>query len=155
MLLRTFLHFCSVVLLLPNFAAARPVADIPFLQDVAVRFTMNQELDGATFRKVGVNRDGIIYVLTDRGVARVFEDKLALDRSFRPLTGLKTHDLTMQGGELLYLYEDRFLANGWAGKVKEHLPAGRFQSSRSSTRTLAKLWLSTKRLMTSITLGSS
>ena len=128
MLLRTFLILCSVAFLLPNLAEARPVADTPFLQDIAVRFTMNQELDGEAFRKVCVNRDGITYVLTDRGVARVFEDKLALDRSFRPLTGLKTHDLTLQGGELLYLYEDRFLANGWAGKVKEHLPAGRFQS---------------------------
>ena len=128
MLPRTFFLFCSVALLFPNLTAARPLADTPFLQDIAVRFTMNPELDGATFRKVMVNRDGIVYVLTDRGVARVFEDKFALDRSFRPLTGLKTHDLALQGGELLYLYEDRFLANGWAGKVKEHLPAGRFQS---------------------------
>lgn len=102
MLLRAIFRLCSFALLLPNVAAARLVADTPFLQDIAVRFTMNPELNGGAFRKVLVNRDGIVYVLTDRGVARVFEDKLALGRSFRPLTGLKTHDFTLQGGELLY-----------------------------------------------------
>ena len=106
---------------------ARSVADTPFLQDIAVRFQVNPELNGADYRKVFVNRDGIVYLLTDRGVARVFEQTVALDRSFRPLADLKPSDLTMQGGELLYLYEDRFLANGWAGKVKGHLPAGRFE----------------------------
>lgn len=108
------------------FGAARPVPDTPFLQDIAVRFQTQPELSGADYRKVFVNRDGIVYALTDRGVARVFDQTVALDRSFRPLADLKPRDLAMQGGELLYLYEDRFLANGWAGKVKGHLPAGRF-----------------------------
>ena len=126
MLLRTLLVLSLAFVFSPRDAVARPVADTPFAQDIAVRFEMNPELNGAAFRKVFVNRDGIVYVLTDRGVARVFDDKLALDRSFRPLADLKPRDLALQGGELLYLYDDRFLANGWAGKVKEHLPGGRY-----------------------------
>lgn len=126
MSLRLLIAGIWFVIFAPLFLSARPVDDAPFLQDVAVRYQMSPELDGAAFLKLLVNRDGIVYVLTDRGVARVFEDKVALDRSFRPLAGLKPRDLTLQGGELIYLFADRFLANGWAGKVKEHLPEGRF-----------------------------
>jgi len=127
MLLRVAFVVCCALLMGLPLTMARSVADTPFLQDIAVRFQVNPELNGADYRKVFVNRDGIVYLLTDRGVARVFEQTVALDRSFRPLADLKPSDLTMQGGELLYLYEDRFLANGWAGKVKGHLPAGRFE----------------------------
>ena len=106
---------------------ARPVKDTPFLQDVSEKLAINPELDGAAFRKIAVNRDGIVYVLTDRGLSRLFDNTLALDHSFRPLAALRPRDITMQSGELLYLYNDRFLANGWAGKVKIHLPPGRFE----------------------------
>jgi hypothetical protein len=116
-----------LLLLAAPVMAARPFKDTPFLQDVSVRISANAELDGAGFRKVAVNRDGIVYVLTDRGVARLFENTLALDHSFRPLAALRPRDVTMQSGELFYLYDDQFLANGWAGKVKVRLPAGRFQ----------------------------
>jgi hypothetical protein len=109
------------------FASARPAKDTPFLQDVSVKLAANAELDGAEFRKVAVTRDGIVYVLTDRGVARLFEKTLGLDHSFRPLAALRPRDITMQSGELLYLYDDQLLANAWAGKVKMRLPSGRFQ----------------------------
>ncbi len=92
-----------------------------------MKLTANLELDGAEYHKVAVNRDGIVYVLTDRGVARLFESTLALDHSFRPLAGLRPRDTTLQSGELFYLYDDQFLANAWAGKVKMRLPSGRFQ----------------------------
>ena len=108
-------------------ASAGAVRDVPFDQDVSVRITLNAELEGAAFRKLIVNRDGIVYVLTDRGVARLFEHSLALDHSFRPLAGLRPRDIAQRSGEVMYLYEDRFLANGWAGKVQEHLPTGRFE----------------------------
>lgn len=108
-------------------AAAAGTRDAPFPQDVAVRLTLGAELEGAAFRKLLIQRDGIVYVLTDRGVARLFDQALALDRGFRPLAALRPRDLTLQSGEVIYLLEDRFLANAWAGKVQEKLPAGRFQ----------------------------
>ena len=123
---RTTLAGLLLVLAGPMLAAGA-VKDTPFLQDVSVKLTANAELDGAEFRKVAVNRDGIVYVLTDRGVARLFENTLGLDHSFRPLAGLQPRDTTLQSGELFYLYDDQFLANAWAGKVKMRLPPGRFQ----------------------------
>src|SRR5689334_15774940 len=101
--------------------------DTPFLQDVAARFEAAPELKGAAFRQLAVNRDGIVYVLTDRGVARLFDRTLAPDRSFRPLAGQPPLAIALGAGELFYLYADKFLANGWAGRIQASLPAGKFQ----------------------------
>src|SRR5262249_2874092 len=49
------------------FLAHASVPDIPFLQDRSEQFRAGGELAGATLRKVHVNKDGIVYVLTDRG----------------------------------------------------------------------------------------
>ena len=119
-------------------AAGRAVKDTPFLQDVSVQFATSPDLQGAEFRKLAINRDGIVHVLTDRGLARLFENTLALDRSFRPLAGLRPRDISLQAGELFHLYDDRFLANGWAGKVKAHLPDGQFQKFAVSVTTSAR-----------------
>src|SRR5258707_471831 len=74
--------------------------DIPFFQDRSEQFRAEGELAGATMKKVHVNKDGIVYVLTDRGMARLFGDKLALDRSFRPLNGRKILDSALARGEV-------------------------------------------------------
>ena len=81
--------------------AARGVKETPFLQDVSVKLTISSELSGAEFRKVGINRDGIIYVLTERGVARLFENTLSIDHSLSPLAGLRARDISVQSGERL------------------------------------------------------
>lgn len=103
------------------------VEDSPFPQAVAVRITIAPELRGATFQKLGVESDGIVYVLTDRGVARVFETTLALDRSFRPLAGKLARDLALHRGRLFYLYDDRFLCNAFAGEREGALPNASYQ----------------------------
>ena len=54
-------------------AAAAPIADEPFWQDVAVRIRHAPELTNAIFKKLYVDKENGVYVLTDRGVARVFE----------------------------------------------------------------------------------
>ena len=102
------------------------IKDTPFPQDFSVQYGSAPELQGAVYQKLAVNKDGVTYVLTDKGVARLFEATLALDRSFRPLTGRVALDLTVQNGEVFYLFADRFLANGFAGRIQGHLPAGQF-----------------------------
>ena len=62
-------------------AAAPVYRDVPFLQAVAGRITTLPELQGATFLRVALDREGIVYVLTDRGVARVFDERLGMDHS--------------------------------------------------------------------------
>jgi len=103
-------------------AAAAPVyRDVPFLQAVAARITTLPELQGAAFLRLALDREGIVYVLTDRGVARVFDESLGMDHGYRPLAGKLARDLTVADGELFYLFDTGWLSNGWAGR-----PAGQF-----------------------------
>src|SRR5215212_814119 len=100
--------------------AAAP--DVPFYQDRSEQFPAEGELAGATMKKVHVNKDGIVYVLTDRGMARLFGNKLALDPSFRPFIGKIPLDTAVAQGEIFYLFEDRLLCNGFAGSHFIKLP---------------------------------
>ncbi len=109
-------------------SAGAAIKDVPFLQDVSVKFHTAPALTNATFLRLEVDRNGVSYVLTDRGVARTFDESLALDRSFRPLAKLVARDIALGSGELYYLFEDRWLSNGDSGKPLGRLPKGVFQS---------------------------
>ena len=102
------------------------IKDTPFLQDASVKFRSAPALSNSLMRRIEVDRDGVIYVLTDRGVARTFDETLALDRSFRPLADLVARDISLGHGSLYYLYEDRWLSNGDSGRPLGHLPRGVF-----------------------------
>ena len=108
--------------------AGAAVKDIPFLQDISIKFETTPALTNATFRRLEVDRDGVPYVLTDRGVARTFDNKLAHDRSFSPLANLVAQDIALGRGELYYLFDDRWLSNGDSGKPLGHLPKDVFHS---------------------------
>ena len=111
-------HVVALLLLLCLFrAVAAPIPDEPFWQDVAVRIRHAPELTNAVFRKLCVDKENVVHVLTDKGVARVFDDALALDRSYRPLAGKVPLDITLSPeGDLYYLFEDRWLSNGRNGE---------------------------------------
>lgn len=117
-----------LLLLLFTVSLNAALKDVPFPQDRAVKFTATAELNAATYERLEIEREGIVYVRTDRGVARVFGEKLALDRSFRPLSGLKAKDIALGKGQLYYLYDDKFLSNGDTGRPIGHLPANQFTS---------------------------
>jgi hypothetical protein len=104
--------------------AAAP--DIPFYQDRSKKYPAEGELAGATMKKVHINKDGIVYVLTDRGMARLFGNKLALDRSFRPFNDKKLIDSGVAFGEIFYLFEDALLCNAFAGKIAMTFPKGKY-----------------------------
>lgn len=111
----------------PAPAALTPVKDVPFSQPVSVRFARHPELANATWRKLVVDREDRVYVLTDRGVARLFDGTLALDRTYRPLVGRIVQDITLQHGEVWYLFEDEFLCNAFAGRYVGALPRSGFR----------------------------
>jgi hypothetical protein len=110
-------HVVALLLPLCLFrTVAAPIPDEPFWQDVAVRIRHAPELTNAVFRKLCVDKENVVHVLTDKGVARVFDDTLAPDRSYRPLAGKVPLDLTVSPeGDLYYLFEDRWLSNGRNG----------------------------------------
>jgi hypothetical protein len=108
-------------------AALAAVPDTPFLQPTPVHYTRHPELSTAVFHKLAVDREGRVYVLTDRGVARLFDGTLALDKSYRPLAGRRALDLTLQEGRLWQLFEDEFLSTEYAGRYVGALPKGVFR----------------------------
>ena len=107
---------CLVVLALERGSAA-PIPDEPFWQDVAVRIRHAPELTNAVFKKLCVDKENVVYVLTDKGVARVFDDTLALDRSYRPLAGKVPLDTTLsQRGDVYYLLDGEWFTGGEGGR---------------------------------------
>ena len=78
--------FCLTVCLgtLPAIAA---VKDAPYLQDSSVKVQLAPDLMGAQLKRMVIDRDGVVFVLTDKGIARLFDNTLALDKSFRDFCG--------------------------------------------------------------------
>lgn len=108
-------RFLTACLWLWVLTASAAVKDAPFLQDSSVKMHSSPGLAGAQYRRLVVDRDGVVFVLTDKGVARLFDKVLALDHSFRPLNGKTPRDITEYQGDLYYLFEDHYLSNGSAG----------------------------------------
>lgn len=117
-------HLIRLTWLLAALSVSAAVRDVPFVQDSAIKFSLTPELQGAVCQRLAIDRNGIVYVLTDRGLARLFGDTLALDKSYRPLAGKRPVEIALGQGHLFCLYPDRLLANDEAGKPLVHLPEG-------------------------------
>src|SRR4051812_50212873 len=85
--------------------------DIPFYQDRSEQFPAEGELAGATMKKVHVNKDGIIYVLTDRGMARLFGNRLAGGRGFCPFFWKKIFGFGERRGGVFFFLEEALICN--------------------------------------------
>ena len=107
-----------LLLLLPSpRATAAPIPDAPFWQDVAVHIHDSAELTNVAYKKLCVDKENAVYVLTDKGVARVYDDTLALDRSYRPLANKIASNIALTPtGDLAYQYNDGWLSNGDNGR---------------------------------------
>jgi len=121
------LLFAGILALFSAHRGHAAVSDLPFRQELTAKLSLNPELQGAALRRLAIDRDGVAYVLTERGLARLFEDRLALDHAFRPLVGKVAQDISLCRGRVFYLFEDRFLANDFAGKQQGSLPAGAYR----------------------------
>jgi hypothetical protein len=75
----------ALLLLAPGVDALGVIRDTPFRQAAALKFDLAPELQGVAYNKLAVTRDEVIYVLTERGVARAFDERLGLDRTYRAL----------------------------------------------------------------------
>ena len=119
--MKWFLFFRRwVVLWAGVFPVLAAVADRPFLQAVWHQYGLPEELRG-TVKGVEVDGDGIVYILTSKGVARLFGEEVALDQGYRPLAGKVARDITVTGGRLYYLFEKELLSNRRAGLFLQSL----------------------------------
>src|SRR5690625_6538179 len=62
--------------------------DSHFLQPVSKKYPIESVSDSYQMKKIVIDRDDNVYVLTDSGLYIIIEDRLVLDQRFRPLTDL-------------------------------------------------------------------
>ena len=125
--------FCSKLFLLSlvgfvyvSSAVADP--DIPFKQAVSVKYKIPEILKGAELKKLVIDYNEVVYVLSDKGLYRINDRELVKDLRYTPLSKKNPLDITVQDGpgHLYYLYEDKVLTNGYAGVPYTILPKGKY-----------------------------
>ena len=131
-----FVCFCAVLFSKcspkNSTATQQPVhQDTPFWQDYSVKFYA-QPTDG-TLLSAYSDRNGVIKVLTDKGLAQpydghfLYHGKLQPDGTYRPLKNKKISALGVYESQFVYLDDKTVLSNSWAGKLfsKHQLPTAR------------------------------
>lgn len=106
------------------------VIDVPFRQASSVKYTLSEELKTAVLKKVVVDYNDIVYVLTDKGLFRDYnENELSKDLFYRLLATKIPVDITVQEetGYLYYLYADEFLTNAHAGTIYKYVEKDAYQ----------------------------
>ncbi len=106
--------------------AAEP--DKPFKQAKSVKYSNPSSLKGAAFKKLVIDFNDIVYVLSDKGLFRVQDQSLVKDIRYTPLAKKNPIDITAQDvlGNLYYLFEDKVLTNAYAGIPYTQLPKNKY-----------------------------
>lgn len=105
------------------------VIDAPFKQAISVKYKLSDESKDAEMKKVVVDYHDVVYVLTDKGLYRDYnENELSKDMFYRLLSDKIPSDITVQEqtGYLYYLYQDEFLTNAHAGTIYKYFPKGKY-----------------------------
>jgi hypothetical protein len=119
-----------LLILLFSVSLMAQVLDVPFRQATFVKYILSDDLKGAKLKKVVVDYNDIVYLLTDKGLYRdYYEDKISKDLFNRLLSDKIPVDITIQEGTgyLYYLYADEFLTNTHAGTIYKHFPKDKYQ----------------------------
>ncbi|MDX1769487.1 MAG: hypothetical protein R3294_15650, partial [Arenibacter troitsensis] len=110
---KLFLGFCLLV----GFGTqAQTVADQPFLQDSADKFSLKEGEGNVNLLQIGSDRNKAIKVLSSQGLMLPYEKNLRQDVQYRPLLDMNIVALTEYQGQFVYLTEKAVLSNAWAGK---------------------------------------
>src|SRR5690606_14133225 len=99
-----------------------------FVQPVSIKYNLSDEMRGGSLKKLVIDYNDRVYVLTDKSLCRVTGNKVARDILYRPLADKTPIDIAVQEGTgyLYYLYADAFLSNADAGIPYGKLPEGKY-----------------------------
>ncbi len=124
------IFFLSFVLFFTGIfnCSASPQPDTTFKQAISVKYNIPETLKGSELKKIVVDYNDIIYVLTDKGLFRVDDKDLVKDLRYTPLAQKIPVDVAVQEGSgyLYYLYDDKVLTNAHAGIFYKDLPKQKF-----------------------------
>ncbi len=107
---------------------ANPVPDKPFKQAISIKYSFPESLKDGILKKAVTDYNDNVYVLTNKGVYRINDKDLIKDLRYTPLSQKIPVDITVQEntGHLYYLYQDKWLTNGYAGVPYKNLPKGKY-----------------------------
>ena len=88
----------SAFIVLLSYTAGAQERDIPFKQAVSVKYSLAPELKGAVLKKLVVDYNDLPYVLSDKGVLRVQDDKIVKDLRYAALSDKQPLDITIREG---------------------------------------------------------
>jgi hypothetical protein len=126
-MIRIYQGMAGILLLLLSLQSlAMPEPDKPFRQAISIKYA--SDVNDAVLKKMVIDYNNIVYVLSDKGLLRVCENKLVKDTRYTPLAALVPVDIAVQEtvGHLYYLYDDHVLTNGYAGKPYFSLPKAEY-----------------------------
>ncbi len=95
--------------------------DVPYVQDYSIKYTVADS--GIALYKVYADRNGVIQVLSSKGLlhpfsgALLYPGTLVADDTYRPMKDKKISDLGIYRQQLVYLDDKAVLSNAWAGRV--------------------------------------
>lgn len=109
--------------------------DVAYLQDYAVKYNFEEE--DIELKKVYVDRNDVIQVLTSKGLYRPnnghfqYPGNLMPDLSYEPMPDKKVTDMLIHQNQFVYLDDQTVFSNAWAGKlfVKHGMPDAKFISA--------------------------
>ena len=90
--------------------------DSPFIQDYSVKITLSAALGDVELWRIRTDRNGLILVLSNRGLLQANGGSLTPDNLYQPLRDMQIKDLATYREQFVYLTEDAVLSNAWAGR---------------------------------------
>lgn len=100
---------------------AQQYIDEPYLQDSAEKYELREDIKNTSLLQVRSDRNNAIKVLSSNGILNAYDNELASDLQYRPLTDLNIVAMEIYNGQLVYLTDKSVLSNAWGGKFEtEH-----------------------------------
>lgn len=95
--------------------------DVSYLQDYAVKYIFEE--NDIDLKKVYTDRNGVIQILTSKGVYRPhnghfqYPGTLMPDISYEPMADKKIKDMDVHQNQFVYVDDQAVFSNAWAGKL--------------------------------------
>lgn len=102
-------------------ANAQQYADKPYMQDFAVKYELRDDIIGSSLLQARSDRNNAIKALSSNGLLNAYENELASDLQYRPLSDMKIVAFETYEGQFIYLTDKSVLSNARGGKFEvEH-----------------------------------
>ena len=94
---------------------AQTYTDAPYIQDFADKYELGEN-QSSELLQVRSDRNGVIKILSSKGLLQPFEKKIVKDMLYRPLTDMNIIAIDRCEDQFVYLTDKAVLSNAWAGK---------------------------------------